>query len=102
VPVDPKPSHRFRRAVFGVIAEQAPGQLSGAVGYPDGVAGTVVGSAAGVSGESHLAPFPPGFVARLRTGDLLSLMVSLENALGAGGIDALWQQMLTFAQQAAA
>jgi hypothetical protein len=44
---------------------------------------------------------PPGFQAPLRTGDLLSLILSLENALGAGGIDPLWEQMLTFAQQAA-
>jgi len=93
---------RFRRAVFGAIAEQAPGQFSGAVACPGGVAGTIVGSDAGVSGESHLAPLPPGFQAPLRTGDLLSLILSLENALGAGGIDPLWQQMLTFAQQAAA
>jgi hypothetical protein len=100
--LDPEPSARFRRAGFGAIAGQAPGQLSGAVAYPGGVAGTIVGSDAGVSGESHLAPLPPGFQAPLRTGDLLSLILSLENALGAGGIDPLWQQMLTFAQQAAA
>jgi len=37
----------------------------------------------------------------LRTGDLLSLTLGLEHALGAEGIDPLWQQMLTFAQQAA-
>jgi hypothetical protein len=100
--LDPEPSARFRSAGFGAIAGQAPGQLSGAVAYPGGVAGTIVGSDAGVSGESHLAPLPPGFQAPLRTGDLLSLILSLENALGAGGIDPLWQQMLTFAQQAAA
>jgi hypothetical protein len=100
--LDPEPSHRFRRAVYGAIAEQAPGQLSGTVAYPDGVAGTIVGSDAGVSAESHLAPFPPGFQAPLRTGDLLSLILSLEKALGAAGIDPPWQQMLTFAQQAAA
>ena len=99
--LDPEPSGRFRRAVFGAIAEQAPGQLLGAVAFPDGVAGTVVGSDAGVSGESHLAPLPPGFQAPLRTGDLLSLILSLENALDAGGIDPLWEQLLTFAQEAA-
>ena len=32
--LDPEPSARFRRAVFGAIAEQAPGQLLGAVAYP--------------------------------------------------------------------
>jgi len=96
-----EPSARFSRAVFGAITEQAPGQLLGAVIYPDGVAGTIVGSDAGVSGESHLAPFPSGFQAPLRVGDLRSLISSLENALAGGGIDPLWQQMLTFAQQAA-
>jgi hypothetical protein len=96
-----EPSARFSRAVFGAIAQQAPGQLLGAVVYPDGVAGTIVGGDAGVSGESHPAPFPSGFQAPLRVGDLRSLISSLENALAGGGIDPLWQQMLTFAQQAA-
>lgn len=100
--LDPEPSARFRRAVFGTIAEQAPGQLLGAVAYPDGVAGTVLGSDDGVSGESHLEPLPAGFQAPLRVGDLRSLIAKLEHALAAGGIDPLWQQMLTFAQQAAA
>ena len=100
--LNPEPSTRFDRAVFGTIAEQAPGQLLGAVAYPGDVAGTVLGSDAGVSGESHLGPLPSGFQAPLRVGDLRSLISSLENALAAGGIDPLWQQMLTFAQQAAA
>jgi hypothetical protein len=99
--LSPEPSHRYRRAVFVGIAEQAPGQLLGAVSYPDGVAGTIVGSDQGVSGESHLAPLPAGFLAPLRAGDLRSLIFSLENALTAGGIDPQWQQMLTYAQQAA-
>ena len=99
--LDQEPSGRFRRAVFGTIAEQAPGQLLGSIAFPGGVAGTVVGSDAGMFGESHLAPLPPGFQAPLRTGDLLSLILSLENALDAGGIDQLWEQMLTFAQEAA-
>jgi hypothetical protein len=98
--LNPEPSTRFSRAVFGAIAEQAPGQFLGAVAYPDGVAGTILGSDAGVSGESHLAALPAGFQAPLRVGDLRSLISSLENALSAGGIDPLWQQMLTFAQQA--
>ena len=100
--LNPEPSTRFDRAVFGTIAEQAPGQLLGAVAYPGDVAGTVLGSDAGVFGESHLGPLPSGFQAPLRVGDLRSLISSLENALAAGGIDPLWQQMLTFAQQAAA
>jgi hypothetical protein len=97
-----EPSARFSRAVFGAIAEQAPGQLLGAVAYPGGVAGSITGSDAGVSGETHLGPFPPGFQAPLRVGDLRSLISSLQNALDVGGIDPLWQQMLTFAKQAAA
>lgn len=99
--LSPEPSHRYRRAVFCGIAEQAPGQLLGAVSYPDGVAGSIVGSDQGVSGESHLTPLPAGFLAPLRAGDLRSLILSLENALTAGGIDPQWQQMLTYAQQAA-
>jgi len=100
--LSPEPSTRFGSAVFGAIAEQAPGQFLGAVAYPGGVAGTIAGSSAGVSAESHLGPLPPGFQAPLRTGDLRSLISSLENALAAGGIDPQWQQMLAFAQQAAA
>jgi hypothetical protein len=100
--LSPEPSTRYRTAVFGAIAEQAPGQLLGGVAYPDGVAGTILGSDAGVSGESHLGPLPAGFLAPLRAGDLRSLISSLENALTAGGLDPQWQQMLTFAQQAAA
>lgn len=38
----------------------------------------------------------------MRPGDLRSLILSLQNALAAGGIDPQWQQMLTYAQQAAA
>ncbi len=99
--LSPEPSTRYRAAAFGTIAQQAPGQLLGAVAYPDGVAGSVLGSDAGVSAESHLAPLPAGFLAPLRAGDLRSLIGSLGNALAAGGIDPQWQQMLAFAEQAA-
>ena len=99
--LSPEPSHRYQTAVFGTITEQAPGQLLGTVSYPDGVAGSILGSDAGVSGESHLAPFPAGFLAPLREGDLRSLILSLEHALAAGGLDPQWQQMLAYAQQAA-
>jgi hypothetical protein len=100
--LSPEPSTRFNRAVFGTIAEQAPGEFLGTVAYPAGVTGTVLGSAAGISGESHLGPFPAGFQAPLRVGDLRSLIASLKDALAAGGIDPLWQQVLAFAEQAAA
>jgi hypothetical protein len=99
--LSPEPSTRYRAAAFGAIAEQAPGQLLGAVAYPDGVTGSILGSDAGVSGESHLAPLPAGFLAPLRAGDLRSLITSLENALAVGSADPQWQQMLTFAEQAA-
>ena len=79
--LSPDLSTRFDRAVFGTIAEQAPGQLLGAVAYPGDVVGTIPGSDAGVSGESHLGPLPSGFQAPLRVGDLRSLISSLENAL---------------------
>ena len=100
VHLSPEPSTRYASAVFGAIAEQAPGQLAGTVAYPDGVAGTIVASASGVSGESHLGLLPPGFLAPLRTGDLRSLTFHLEKALTIGGLDPLWQHLLAFAQQA--
>ena len=99
--LSPEPSTRYRTAVFGALTEPAPGQILGAVAYPNGVAGSVLGSDAGVSAESHLAPLPAGFLAPLRAGDLRSLIRSLENALAAGGIDPQWQDMLGFAEQAA-
>jgi hypothetical protein len=99
--LSPEPSTRFDRAAFGTIAEQAPGEVLGTVAYPDNVAGTLLGSDSGVSGQSHLGALPAGAAAPLRLGDLRSLILSLERALASGGIDALWQQMLTFAQQAA-
>jgi len=97
----PEPATRYRTAVFGALTEPAPGQLLGAVAYPNGVAGSVLGSDAGVSAESHLAPLPAGFLAPLRAGDLRSLITSLGDALAAGSAGPQWQQMLTFAQQAA-
>ena len=72
----------------------------GVVSYPDGVEGTIAGSDQGAYGESHLAPLPAGFLAPLRAGDVRSPILSLENALAAGGTDPRWQQMLTYAQQA--
>jgi hypothetical protein len=98
--LSPEPSGRYVSAVFGAISEPAAGQLSGTVSYPDGVTGTIVGSDTGVSGESHLAPLPPGPLDPLRVADLGSLITSLEKALTAGDLDPLWQHMLAFAQQA--
>ncbi len=99
--LDPEPSTRFLRAAYGAIAEQAPGQFLGAVAFPGSLAGTILGSDTAVSGESHLGPLPAGVPVPLRVGDLRSLILSLENALAAGGIDSLWEQMLTFARAAA-
>ncbi len=99
--LDPEPSTRFLRAAYGAIAEQAPGQFLGAVAFPGSLSGTILGSDAAVSGESHLGPLPAGVPVPLRVGDLRSLILSLENALAAGGIDSLWEQMLTFARAAA-
>ena len=97
--LSPEPSGRYVSAGFGAITASATGQLSGTVSYPDGVTGTITGSNTGVAGESHLAPLPPGPLTPLRTGDLRSLILSLEKALTAGDLDPRWQQMLAFAQQ---
>ncbi|HXP53699.1 MAG TPA: hypothetical protein VN847_02030 [Streptosporangiaceae bacterium] len=97
--LSPEPSGRYVSAGFGAITASATGQLSGTVSYPDGVTGTITGSDTGVAGESHLAPLPPGPLTPLRTGDLRSLILSLEKALTAGDLDPRWQQMLAFAQQ---
>jgi hypothetical protein len=102
VHLNPEPSTRFNAAAFGAISEQVPGRFLGVVTYPNGVAGTLLGSDAEVSVESHLAPFPAGNLVPLRVGDLRSLIAALEAALAAGSTDPLWQQMLAFAQQAAA
>jgi len=100
--LDHETSSRFGRAEFGAIGERVPGQLQGEVTYTDGVAGTVVGSDEGVSAQSHLRLFPPGYEAPMRVGDLRSLISSLQNALAEQNLDPLWQRMLTFAQQAIA
>jgi hypothetical protein len=100
--LSPEPSGRYVSAVFGAITEPVAGQLSGTVTYPDGVTGTIVASDAGVSGESHLAPLPPGPLDPLRTGDLSSLITSLEKALTGGDLDPRWQQVLALAEQAVA
>jgi hypothetical protein len=99
--LSPEPSGRYVSAVFGAIIEPVAGELSGTVSYPDGVTGTIVGSASGITGESHLAPLPPGPLDPLRAGDLASLITSLEKALTEGDLDPRWQQLLAFAQQAA-
>jgi hypothetical protein len=98
--LSPEPSGRYVSAVFGAITQLAAGQLSGTVSYPDGVTGTIAGSAAGITGESHLAPLPPGPLDPLRPADLGSLITSLEKALTGGDLDPRWQDMLAFAQQA--
>lgn len=106
--LSPEPSGRYVSAVFGDISESGGGVvLGGTVSWPDGVTGTVVGTdpealgqPVGVSGQSHLAAFPSGSLVPLRTGDLRSLITSLEKALTAGDLDPLWQRMLNLAQSA--
>jgi hypothetical protein len=94
-------SDRFEEAVFGSITQASPAGLQGQVTWPGDVIGTVQGSADGVSAQSHLANIAAGNPAWLRHADLRSLVIGLQDALAAtSGIDPLWKQMLTFAEQA--
>ncbi len=96
--LEPKPSDRFAEAAFGPIAQPSPGDLTGEVSWPSGTVGTVLGSASAISAQTHLASVPAGNPAPLREADLRSLALALENATQP--IDPLWQQMLSFAQDA--
>ena len=98
--LEPDPSDRFTAAVFGPITQPSPGELTGEVSWPSGTAGTVLGSTSGVSAQTHLAPVPAGNPTPLREADLRSLALALENAVATQPIDPLWQQMLSFAQDA--
>jgi hypothetical protein len=60
----------------------------------------VLGSADGISAQSHLANVAAGNPAWLRSSDLRSLVIALNQALGTAQLDPLWKQMLTFAEQA--
>ena len=93
-------SHRFADAVFGPITQTSPQSLQGQVTWPGDVIGTVLGSADGVSAQSHLANVAAGNPAWLRNADLRSLVIALQQALGTAHLDPLWQQMLAFAEQA--
>jgi hypothetical protein len=93
-------SDRFTEAVFGSITQASPGGLQGLVTWPGDVIGTVLGTADGVSAQSHLANVAVGNPAWLRNADLQSLVIALRGALAASAIDPLWQQILTFAEQA--
>jgi hypothetical protein len=95
-------SDRFEEAVFGSITQASPGGLQGQVTWPGDVIGTVQGSADGVSAQSHLANVVAGNPAWLRNADLQSLVIALQDALATSATDPLWQQMLTFAEQALA
>jgi hypothetical protein len=95
-----EPSDRFEEAVFGSITQASPGGLQGQVTWPGDVIGTVLGSADGVSAQSHLANIAAGNPAWLRKADLQSFVIALQDALATSAIDPLWQQMLTFAEQA--
>jgi hypothetical protein len=95
-----EPSDRFEEAVFGSITQASPGSLQGQVTWPGDVIGTVQGSADGVSAQSHLANIAAGNPAWLRNADLQSLVIALQDALATSATDPLWQQMLTYAEQA--
>jgi hypothetical protein len=95
-----EPSERFAEAVFGSITQASPLGLQGQVTWPGDVIGTVLGNADGVSAQSHLANVAAGNPAWLRSADLQSLVSALHKALAAGQIDPLWQQMLSYAEQA--
>jgi len=86
--------------VFGPITQSSPQGLQGQVTWPGDVIGTVLGSADGVSAQSHLANVAAGNPAWLRNADLRSLVIALQEALGTAQPDPLWQQMLAFAEQA--
>lgn len=60
--------------------------------------GTVLGSASGISAQTHLASVPAGNPAPLREADLRSLALALEDATQP--IDPLRQQMLSLVQDA--
>jgi hypothetical protein len=98
--LEPEASDRFTVAVFGSITQVNPGELLGEVSWPGGIAGTVLGSADGVSAQTHLAAMPAGNPAPLREADQRSLVLALESTLATEAIDPLWQQMLSFAEQA--
>jgi hypothetical protein len=95
-----EPSDRFEEAVFGSITQASPGSLQGQVTWPGDVIGTMLGSADGVSAQSHLANIAAGNPAWLRNADLQSLVIALQDALATSAIDPLWQQMLAYAEQA--
>jgi hypothetical protein len=93
-------SQRFTDAVFGSITQSSPLGLQGQVTWCGDVIGTVLGNSDGISAQSHLANVAAGNPAWLRSADLQSLVIALRQALATAQIDPLWQQMLTFAEQA--
>jgi hypothetical protein len=97
---EPAASDRFTVAAFGSISQVSPGELQGTASWPGAVIGTVLGSADGVSAQSHLAHMVAASPAPLRSADLQSLILALHSALAISAIDPTWQQLLTFAEQA--
>jgi hypothetical protein len=93
-------SQRFAEAVFGSITQSSPLGLQGQVTWPGDVIGMVLGSTDGISAQSHLANVAAANPAWLRSADLQSLVIALRQALDTAQLDPLWQQMLTFAEQA--
>ena len=90
-------SDRFTEAVFGSITQVTPGEVQGQVNWPGDVVGTVLSNG---SAQTHLAHLPAADPAPLRQADLRSLVSALQQALANPGLDPLWQQVLTGAQQA--
>jgi hypothetical protein len=97
---EPQASDRFTVAAFGSISQLNPGELQGTVSWPGAVIGTVLGSANGVSAQTHLAHMAAGNPSPLRSADLQSLILALHSALAISAIDPVWQKMLSFAEQA--
>jgi hypothetical protein len=93
-------SHRFADAVFGSITQSSSQSLQGQVTWPGDVIGMVLGNSDGVSAQSHLANVAASNPAWLRNADLRSLVIALQDALDTAQPDPMWQQMLTFAEQA--
>jgi hypothetical protein len=89
-------SSRFAAAAFGSIATVNPGEFLGQVSWPGDVVGTIAASAGAISAQTHLAHLGTGDPAPLRKADIRSLVLALQ----ASTVNAQWEQVLSFAEQA--